>query len=360
MTNNFLESKNSRFHNSHKEFTEKVYGMQGILPGRYVFVLTNLCNLRCDFCFQDRKLKKNSMTGDNWIEVSKQLPEYARVTLTGGEPLIFKEFNKIFKYIAERFDCNIITNGLLLTEEKIDYLLSFPRFKVLSLSIDDIGNKMRGLEPKQWKNLEDKLNYFVKKKGENSDCLLDVKTMILDENAGQLFATYKYLVEKLKIDTHTFQFLKGSKIQHADIMFEFEDITNKSEARMYNNFDVIKTQLEKVRKYNIITEKVSYLHPKVASLISKNSLSNINYINNRSHIKENYFPCKYPWSSIHINSDGNLFPCLSISMGNVKNKSLKEIINGSEFNKFKKTIKEQGTVEACNRCGWLRPKEELL
>ena len=44
-------------------------------------------------------------------------------------------------------------------------------------------------------------------------------------------------------------------------------------------------------------------------------------------------------------------------MGNVKDQSLEEIIYGKEFNKFKKTIRDQGTVEACNRCGWLQKNE---
>lgn len=349
------------FHNSHEEFTEKAYNIQGILPDRYVFVLTNLCNLRCDFCFQNKKSKDNSMTGEDWIDLTKQLPEYARVTLTGGEPLMFPEFKKVFSYIAKKFNCNIITNGVLLTEEKIDYLLSFPNFKVLSLSIDDIGNKMRGVNPKQWRNLEDKLIYFTREKNKiNPNCLLDIKTMILDENAEQLFYTYKYLAEELKIDTHAFQFLKGSKIQHADTMFEFEDITKKSKAYFYTKFGLIKEQLELVKQYNIREKRTSFLHPKVDSLISEKPLSKIDCLNETNHLKEKYLPCKFPWSSVHINSDGNLFPCLAVSMGNVKNKSLKEIINGSEFNKFKDIIKKNGSVEACNRCGWLRPKKELI
>ena len=44
-------------------------------------------------------------------------------------------------------------------------------------------------------------------------------------------------------------------------------------------------------------------------------------------------------------------------MGNVKDQQLEEIIYGKEFKRFKNTIREQGTVEACNRCGWLQNNE---
>ena len=53
--------------------------------------------------------------------------------------------------------------------------------------------------------------------------------------------------------------------------------------------------------------------------------------------------------------DGSFFPCLAINMGNVKN-GLKEIIYGKKYKEFKDIIKKNGTVEACNRCGWLLPE----
>ena len=41
-----------------------------------------------------------------------------------------------------------------------------------------------------------------------------------------------------------------------------------------------------------------------------------------------------PWSSVHINVDGNLFPCMAVSMGNVKNTKLSEIIFSDKFKKI--------------------------
>lgn len=35
---------------------------------------------------------------------------------------------------------------------------------------------------------------------------------------------------------------------------------------------------------------------------------------------------------------------------------LKEIILEDKFVKFKNLIKKEGTLQACNRCGWLKPK----
>lgn len=356
-----LEIDNKRqekFHNKHEIFTEKAFNTPRLLPDRYVFVLTNLCNLRCSFCFQKKNSRKDAMKAKDWINLAEQLPDYARITFTGGEPLAFPEFKEVFSYVANRFDCNIITNGILLTEEIIDFILSYPKFRVLSISIDNVKNTLRDVKSEKWENVEYLMKYFIKKRDEvNPGCILDAKTMILDENAKDLFEIHKYCVEELGCDNHSLQFLKGSPIQHADYMFEFEDILKKSTAVKYKNFNIIKKQLELVRQYNIQTGKVAFLHPKIANLVSEKKQTNIDFINEVDHIKKNYLPCKFPWSSVHINVDGILFPCLAISMGNVNETPLSEIINGKKFERFKGLIRKEGTIEACNRCGWLRPNE---
>jgi MoaA/NifB/PqqE/SkfB family radical SAM enzyme len=357
MSNCWNPKKSQRFHNQHEAFTQKAYDLDSLLPDRYVFVLTNLCNLKCRFCFQEKDLRENRMRLNDWINISAQLPEYSRVTFTGGEPLMFDKFDEIFRFVASRFDCNMISNGLLLNQKKIDLLLSFEKFRVLSISIDNIGNKVRDVNEKQWDRTKNMMQRFVEKRNElKSNCVLEAKTVVLDSNAKELFDIYRYCVEELYCDNHSFQFLKGSPIQHADFMFQFDDMFNKSSAPVYEYWDVIIEQLEKVRKYNIRTGKKSFLHPKVASLNSNKPISDIRYLNESDFIKENYFPCKFPWSSIHINVDGDLFPCMAIQMGNVKKTPLEEIIWGKDFINFKDIIRNEGTVEGCNRCGWLRPK----
>ncbi|MBI2549668.1 radical SAM protein [Candidatus Woesearchaeota archaeon] len=352
--------KKEEFHDKHEAFTDKAYADGDLLPDRYVFVLTNLCNLRCSFCFQKKDPRKDAMTTEGWISLAKQLPEYARVTMTGGEPLAFRGFKEVFSYVAERFDCNMVSNGLLWKEELVDFVLSYPKFRVLSISIDNIGNTLRDVSPNQWKRAEEMMRYFVKKRDElNSGCVLEAKTVVLDDNAEDLLAIHKYCIEELGCDHHSFQFLKGSPIQHADFMFQFEDILKESHAVTYKKFDIIKQQLDLVRKYNLKTGKVAFSHPIIGSLMSENPLPNISYLNESRHIKGNYMPCKFPWSSVHINVDGNLFPCMAVSMGNVKETPLRDIIFGEQFTRFKRLIRDEGTVEGCNRCGWLRPIPNL-
>ena len=348
-------------HKQHEKLTNKLYEASGMLPSRYVYILTNLCNFSCPFCFQYRKKTKDPMSKEDWLKVTAQIPDYARVTLTGGEPLVYKGFTEILDAITKNNDCNIITNGALLSEKWIDKLLEYPRLKVISISIDDVGNKSRQLKPGLWETIVDNINKFrLKRAAIGAETILDIKTIVLDENADELFNIYRYCVEELACDTHAFQFLKGSHLQHADTMFEFDEIYKKPEPTIYKKLDVIYQQLEKVREYATKNNQRSFLHPIVGEMQNSSPLPDINYLNELEFNQSNYQPCKFPWSSVHINADGHLFPCMAISMGNVKEQPLDSIIKGETFEKFRKVIKEQGTVSGCHRCGWLRPKEKLL
>jgi len=301
------------FHLKHEIFTEQAYQDPTLMPDRYVFILTTKCNLNCPYCYQSRD-HKDTMTKADWIKVLNQLPRYARVTLTGGEPLVYKDFKDIFAITAGRFDCNIITNGTLLTTDLIDLMLSFTRFKVLSLSIKN----------------EKMMRYFIAQRNKRkSDAILDAKTTVVDDQ--DLMSIHKEYMD-IGVDTHTLQLLKGSPIQHSDTMVAFDDIFKPSKAHVYN---------EDTKKAIKRLKGQVFMHPKI-------------FINDADHNPKRYKPCKFAFSSVHINSDGEVFPCLAVSWGNVKRRALKRIIQSKQALRFKDTIKKQGTVAACNRCGWLR------
>lgn len=301
----------------------------------------------------------HSMTTDDWLEFVEQLPEYAWVTLTGGEPFLFKGFDQIFSKVASRHQCNIITNGTALTEDLIERLLDEPNFRTLSISIDNVGNTVRLVKPELWRKAEGYIRHFARRKREKAcDTVLDSKTVVLDDNAKDLLEIHKYCVEELECDTHSLQLLKGAPIQHADYAFPMEAMFHDSKAHVYERWDTICDQFERIRRYNLEAGKVCYLHPRIADLNSEKpiEMEGMSIINRADHVATDFHPCMAPWESVHINVDGILFPCMAIEMGNVKTESLEAIIRGERFKKFKSAIRTCGTVEGCNRCGYVRPK----
>ena len=349
------------FYNRQVEFSKLSFEKGNLLPRRYVFVLTNLCNLKCSFCFQERKKRSDRMLTNDWINLINQIPKNSRITLTGGEPLVYKDFDQIFKLANKYNETNIITNGILL-KDKINVLTNEKNFKVLGISIDEIGNKNRGFTDKQWSDLVYYVLDFIKHRNQNKqNSVIDIKTVILDENIEHLFDLHKFVVEEMNCDTHTFQFLKGASIQHSDIMFSHDDVDKEYFAHQYKKFDILIDQLNLIKEYNIENNKKSFLHPNVISLNDGKFLTKteLDFLNTKNHNPNIYKTCYSPWSSVHVNVDGNLFPCMAIPMGNVKKEKLDKIIFSENFNSFKNLIKSKKTLNGCNRCGWLKKDSEL-
>ena len=213
------------------DFSRKSFEQKNLMPRRYVLVLTNLCNLACTFCFQERKKKPDRMKRrlDKSIGSNTRQP---RITLTIGEPTVYKDFKCFSKAVST--ETNMITNGLLLGNQRIDHLLNHKNFKVLAISIDTLGNKNRDFKKGQWDYLVKQLNEFVKLRDKKSHGVaLDIKTVILEDSIDELFDLHKFVMEVLRADTHSLQLLKGAEIQHSDLMFDFEQIDDDYKAYQY-------------------------------------------------------------------------------------------------------------------------------
>ena len=269
-----MSNLDTEYHSKRMSYIDMIYGSEDLLPHRYVLVLTNLCNLRCSFCFQEKKKLAGSLTLADWKNVIDQLPDYAHVTLTGGEPFLFKGFDEIFEYITERHTCNIISNGTMLSERLIDLLLSKENFKILSISVDNIKNTLRDVRPEVWARTETMMQLFrAKAVALKSKTILDAKTVVLDENTNDLFEIYRYCKEVLDVNTHSFMLLKGHGIQHSDKMHPASTMFEAAEAHQYKSPEIILTNFEKIRFYNQENCQKSYVHPKYFDLNSPKAIS---------------------------------------------------------------------------------------
>lgn len=88
------------------------------------------CNLACKYCFEEANRKKGKMSSDV-VKKLKELirekygekKEYMNLSWFGGEPLlgfdIIEDITSYIKLLEIPFDASIITNGVLLTEDKI-------------------------------------------------------------------------------------------------------------------------------------------------------------------------------------------------------------------------------------------------
>lgn len=106
--------------------------------------ITKLCNLRCSYCshFSSDGASGEDLPTEEWLKFFEELNQCAvlDVCLCGGEPLYRKDFRKLVDGIVKNKMCfSILSNGILLDDEIIEYLKNTGRCSYFQLSIDGPG-----------------------------------------------------------------------------------------------------------------------------------------------------------------------------------------------------------------------------
>jgi len=124
------------------KFDEKLKKGESIAIIQFQYNYT--CNFRCQHCsikgFQGKNDKRQFVIADV-KELFRQADEIglARMTITGGEPLVFKDFDELVAAIdPQKFYINCDTNGWLLDEKKANHLKSIGVDRV-QLSLDSFN-----------------------------------------------------------------------------------------------------------------------------------------------------------------------------------------------------------------------------
>jgi radical SAM protein with 4Fe4S-binding SPASM domain len=114
--------------------------------------LLPLCNLNCKMCYvrlspEEMKRQGRLRTWEEWLEAGRQMQRAGVLflLLTGGEPLLFPEFKKLYLELRKLgFVLTINTNGTLIDEQWADF---FAQYKPRRINItlyggdrEDYGN----------------------------------------------------------------------------------------------------------------------------------------------------------------------------------------------------------------------------
>jgi len=120
--------------------------------------ITDLCNLRCRHCYQERFDREKDISIKEWeniiFDIASSLKESGydslSINVTGGEPLISPLLFPILDILGDIpfiKEFNIITNGILL-KDSYWRLKSFRKLKYLKVSLESpearINNEIRG------------------------------------------------------------------------------------------------------------------------------------------------------------------------------------------------------------------------
>ena len=337
---------------------------QAILPLRYFFELTHLCNLNCPYCYIGKNRLKEELSTNEWLDVIKQIPFYGFITLVGGEPLIRKDFSEILFACAKKTfgKVNVVTNGTLLEDKIADDIIK-SKMLLLSVSLDGWGKNHDKFRNKEGifntikNNLE---NLNEKRKKKKSPLMIDIKTIVLKDNLEDILKLYEYATNS-KFEFLSISFLRNNNLKQNGTLYDsFDEIFYKPEYPIEKYFDLeefekIYLEIQKIKKFS--KTKIRFA-PKFDNDNPEIELKAIkNFFNNpKKDIKEIYYPCLYPYSNTIINPMGDIYPCLSYKMGNIKEQKLIDIINNPKYRCFRKNLKHSKIFSSCQMCCELKVK----
>ena len=123
-------------------------------PVSGTFELTGRCNFNCKMCYvhgDNCEEKNNELPAEWWIDLGRQAIEAGTVflLLTGGEPVLHKDFTRIYKELSKMgFVISMNSNGYLLRGEILELFKEYPPNRInISLygASDDTYEKFTGV-----------------------------------------------------------------------------------------------------------------------------------------------------------------------------------------------------------------------
>lgn len=342
---------------------------KAIIPLRYFFELTYRCNLNCPYCYVGSDRQKNELSTQDWLNIIKQVPRYAFVTLVGGEPLVRHDFCDILYAVSKRVygKLNVVTNGILINEDVIDAFIK-SKMMLLSVSIDgwgknhDLNRNRDGIFDRITKNLET-LNYRRQK--HRNKPMVDIKTIVLNNNIDDLLKLYEYTTE-MGFEFLSISFLRNNDLkQNSVLKNEFEPVFYEPNYPIQPYFDMehfedVYRKISKMAKNSKTKIRFSPKFEgggvdeemrKIKAFFTPKNKTDLN-----RHPKDIYYPCKYPFSNMMINPQGDVYPCLSFKIGNVKDAKIKDVFNETKFKCFRKNLKYSKSFTSCQMCCELKVK----
>ncbi|MDD5773492.1 MAG: radical SAM protein [bacterium] len=277
---------------------------------------TRACNLNCVYCYMDNNLfcesRECDLTREEFQNVIMQAKDLGVKTIVvlGGEPMLYPYISDMIKFIRKQdLYIEIFSNGINVTEFNARFLFEHDVTFVLKMNtfIEKLQDLISGKEgtyaqiQEAFKNLENA--GYLKEKN-----LLGISSVICNQNIDEIVKLWQWARER-KITPY------------------FEIITPQGSARanngLYINYKEMKDLFYIIS--NIDRGTYGYTWEPQPPLVGMKCL-------------------RHQYSCL-VTSCGNVQPCVGVNIkaGNVKEKSLREIIKNSEviqnLRNYRQTIK---------------------
>lgn len=335
---------------------------KALFPLRYNIHLTFKCNLNCPFCYVNKQVDCTELDTKFWLDFIDKVPPFSMISYTGGEVTLMPDFKTLLKRSLEKARVTFLTNGTLMDDEIIDIIIEQKLF-LLGVSIDGLEekhDKIRG-SMGTFKKAIRALETIQERKRNKKYPLIDIKTVILNDNICDLLDIYK-LADSLKVDMFTLSFLKGCNLQFSPPLEDvFSEKYYEQNYAVYKYFDMatFKNVYHELLQFSKHSATQLRFYPEFSSKRSETELRKIEmYFEGESTGRphEVYHKCLYPWTEMSIISNGDLFPCLSYRVGNIKDTCVSQLWNNERYVEFRQKLRKVGVFTSCQGCCYARLK----
>lgn len=275
--------------------------------------ITEKCNLKCKHCYRDPKYLKNELKGDEFFKIFYQYLEllkiwkiprmYTHLSLTGGEPLLKKEFFPLLEKCYENknlFRYNVMTNGTLINKKVAK------KFK--ELEVRNVQLSIEGME---------KINDEIRGKGTFKKIIKAAK-ILKNENIN---VSFSLTVSKKNLNDipEVIELCLDSDI---NILGIGRLVPIGKGEKMKN---LLLTPLELKNLYKYIQRKNEELKKKRKKLIILTGCSNSLWTTEDPNFITH--GCSLGYDCLTPMPNGDVLPCrrVPIKVGNIKEKTLLEI-----------------------------------
>lgn len=221
------EEKTPRLHQRLARHLRLSAQAAGVLPLEtppfLIFFINSTCNLKCEHCFvHDRLNKKDDLTFDEIVSLSKDLGKIENLNLSGGEPFIRKDFAEICGQFIRQNEVRQIycpTNGYY-TERTVNICRQVLRdnpelqFLVLEFSLDGMPafhNEFRG-NPYSFQKAMETYDAVAELQKEDPRLRIHAISTVTADNVDEIKALTTYLYERCpKLEHHNIALIRGDR-----------------------------------------------------------------------------------------------------------------------------------------------------
>lgn len=312
-------------------------GLKVIPQLRHLFFeLTLRCNERCLHCGSScGDVPSEEMSTKEYKALLDQLKEDMgtqgyMLCITGGEPLLRRDFFEIMGYANELgFNWGMTSNGTLITEEVAQKLRDCG-MKTISVSLDGLPETHDAFRrtPGGWELGMRGVKNLLKTGGFQA---VQITTVVTHQNIGELDALYDILKD---IDIDSWRVVNmdpiGRAKEHPELLLTREDY---------------RTLIEFIRKKRIAGEPVCY------------GCSHYLGMEYEREVRDWYFLCMAGLYIASITTNGDIIACLDIErrpefvQGNIRRDRFRDVWE-NQFEIFRKDLSAE--CERCRNCSEVR------